>query len=69
VRGSIVARFSFSLFLVAQALSPAAVGGIFLGDDVFQLALGAVRRSLSNTFFTASSISVFSDRTVGEDRE
>jgi hypothetical protein len=58
VRGSIVARFSFSLFLVAQALSPAAVGGIFLGDDVFQLAVGAVERSLSNTFFTASSISV-----------
>jgi hypothetical protein len=62
-RGSIVARFSFSLLLVAQPLSQAAAGGIFLGDDVFQLALGAfAQQYLLRGFFNLG----LSDRTVGK---
>jgi hypothetical protein len=56
--------------LIGQPPRPAAVGGILLGDDVFQLALGTVKRSLRNTFGLRGFFDfVLGDRTICEDGE
>jgi hypothetical protein len=56
--------------LIHKPPSPTAIGGIFLGYDVFQLPLGAVKRSLGNAFSLGGFLNLgLGNGAVGEEYE